>query len=306
MSIFDVVLLTADNYLDSLQQSPLAQNVRVEDGLVAEALSNEGLKIALKSWADPLFDWTSTKYILIRTPWDYFERTDEFLQWFNATSKTTVFINSAALIRWNFDKNYLRGLEQKGIAIPKTYFISKGSKMTLKKALNLAEEAFERTCTSWVLKPCIAAGAFHTYRFTSSESATLEEKFQQLIIEGDFMLQEFQENILTQGEISLVLFGTTFSHAIVKKAKSGDFRVQDDYGGTVALHEASPKEIDFALRVVEACNELPVYARVDVLEDNKGKLVLAELEIFEPELWFRFQPESAQMLAKDIKNIYFA
>ncbi len=305
MAPFDVVLLTADKYLDSHSQSPLVQNVRLEDGLVAEALENEGLQITIKSWSDSQFNWASTKFILIRTPWDYFERSHAFMQWFDSTSQATTFINSTELIRWNFDKNYLRGLQQKGIAIPKTYFISKGSKITLKKALELAEKTFGGACHNWVLKPCIAAGAYNTFKFNSSDINVFEKRFEQLISESDFMLQEFQESITSKGEISLMFFGTSFSHSVIKRAKLGDFRVQDDYGGTVGLHNATQEEIDFALSVLHACEALPLYSRVDILEDNEGRLALAELEIFEPELWFRFQPGSASMLAKTITKTYF-
>lgn len=305
MKVIDIVLLTADKYLDGRQQGALVQNVRIEDGLVAEALENEYLRIAIKSWSDPNFDWSSTKYVLVRTPWDYFHRSNEFMEWFEATSQKTEFINQEGLIQWNFDKNYLSNLEQKGVRIPKTYFVSQGAELTLSSAIKKAEHLFGKPCETWVLKPCVAAGAFHTYKFDASEVDLFEDTFQKMIANADFMLQEFQENIVRKGEISLVLFGSTFSHAVLKQAKSGDFRVQDDYGGTVTLYEASQKEIDFALKVVNACDELPCYSRVDILEDNEGELALAELEIFEPELWFRLQPESASLLAKTIKETYF-
>lgn len=305
MATFDVVLLTADEYLDNQQQGLLFHNVRTEDGLVAKALENVGLRIAIRSWSDSEFDWSSTKYVLVRTPWDYFERSKEFMDWFDNTSQMTTFINSAELIRWNFDKNYLKELQQKGIVIPKTHFISKGSEMTLKQALELAEETFGRTCHTWVLKPCIAAGAYHTFKFNKWEIGTYAERFEELISESDFMLQEFQASIASTGELSLMFFGTSFSHGVIKRAKLGDFRVQDDYGGTVGVHTATQEEIDFALRVLNACEELPTYSRVDILEDNDGNLALAELEIFEPELWFRLQPESASILAKTITKTYF-
>ena len=47
----------------------------------------------------------------------------------------------------------------------------------------------------------------------------------------------------------------------------------------------------------------PIYARVDIFKDNNGKWALAELEIFEPELWFRLKPEAANVLARTIKEM---
>ena len=57
--------------------------------------------------------------------------------------------------------------------------------------------------------------------------------------------------------------------------------------------------------MLKACTELPLYARVDIFEDNSGELALAELEIFEPELWFRLYPEAAELQAKAVKDRYF-
>lgn len=305
MEVFDVVLLTADKYLDDKQRNHLSQNVRLEDGLVAKALENQGLHICLKSWSDTNFDWQSARYILVRTPWDYFERFEEFMTWFKTTSSTTKFINDAALIQWNINKNYLKELEQLGIHIPNTYFVAQGSNLRLIEAIELAEKQFGHECATWVLKPCISAGAFHTYKFERTETSNYDEKFVDLVQKGDYLLQEFQHNIVNKGELSLMLFHDNYSHAVIKKAKSGDFRVQDDYGGTVSLYHPTEKEIDFAQAVVKACKYLPDYARVDIFEDNTGKLALAELEIFEPELWFRLESKSARSLAEGIKKTYF-
>ena len=96
------------------------------------------------------------------------------------------------------------------------------------------------------------------------------------------MLQEFQKNIVEEGEISMMVFDGRFTHAVLKIAKPGDFRVQDDYGGSVHIYQPSAEEITFAENVVKACSEMPLYARVDIFKDNDGHWALAELEIFEP------------------------
>ena len=91
-------------------------------------------------------------------------------------------------------------------------------------------------------------------------------------------------------------------HAVLKQAKPGDFRVQDDFGGSVQIYNPTKEEIQFAENAVKSCPELPIYARVDVFLDNQNKLAIAELELIEPELWFRFHPKSADELAKGIKQ----
>lgn len=120
------------------------------------------------------------------------------------------------------------------------------------------------------------------------------------------MLQEFQKNIVSEGEISMMVFNGAFTHAVLKTAKPGDFRVQDDFGGTVQKYTPNQEQIVFARSVVKAAPELPVYARVDIFRDNEGNWALAELEIFEPELWFRLNPTAAHTLAKTIKDKFFS
>ena len=88
----------------------------------------------------------------------------------------------------------------------------------------------------------------------------------------------------------------------LKKAKEGDFRVQDDFGGTVHDYDPTENEIRFAEAAVKACPELPIYARVDIFEDNDGNIALSELELIEPELWFRNYKPAALALAKGVKE----
>ena len=109
--------------------------------------------------------------------------------------------------------------------------------------------------------------------------------------------------ITKNGEISLILIAGKFTHAVKKIAKKGDFRVQDDHGGKVEVYYPSIEEIRFAEDCLKCCDELPVYARVDIVYDNNNKISLGELELIEPELWFRNNPNSAKLLAEKINKI---
>ena len=95
-----------------------------------------------------------------------------------------------------------------------------------------------------------------------------------------------------------MFMGGNYTHAVRKIAKPGDFRVQDDHGGRVEVYEASVQEIEFGISALAASPFNPIYARVDIVRDNAGKLSLCELELIEPELWFRNNPSAADALAK--------
>ena len=69
-----------------------------------------------------------------------------------------------------------------------------------------------------------------------------------------------------------------------KWRKKGDFRVQDDFGGSVNQYQANEEEIYFAENVIAVLENQPIYARVDVIWDNNNELAVSELELIEPEL----------------------
>lgn len=227
MKTYDIVILTDKRYLEDSQTNTYKQNVFYEDFLVKEALQTENLKVIRLAWDDPDFDWKTTKAILFRTTWDYFSRFPEFSKWLTKVSKETILLNSEKLIRWNIDKHYLLNLKEKGIHITESYFIEKGTKTTLTELHNQLK--WQET----VLKPCVSGSARHTYKLNVENFSDYEAIFSQLIQQAAMILQPFQHNIVTQGEISLMIFNGNYSHAVLKQAKTGDFRVQDDFGGSV-------------------------------------------------------------------------
>ena len=297
MKEYDVVILSDDRYVQSAPSDPYTKNVHLEDGLVREALEKLGIKVTRKSWSDPNFNWSSTRFVLFRTTWDYFDRFPEFSRWLDQVSKVTTLLNSENTIRWNIDKHYILDLQKAGVHICETYFIEKGSTNSLQEWVQ------KYGLETFVIKPCISAGAYHTYRIDKKDITDNESLFKKLIAEHSIMLQPFQHNIVSKGEMSLMVMNGKYTHGILKIAKEGDFRVQDDYGGSVHDYAASPEEIAYAENAVKSCPEMPIYARVDVFLDNNNKLALAELELIEPELWFRNHPEAADELAKGIQQL---
>jgi len=295
--MYDVVILTENRYINPTKTNWYIDQVLLEDQLLQNALENNGLKVCKKDWTDPIFDWQKTKYAIFRTTWDYFEKFKEFFFWLDQTKHKTTFINSAEIINWNIDKQYLKYLVKSGINIAPTLFIEKGDRITL-------SQLFKRT--NWpeaVIKPSISGAARHTYRINSRNCSEFESIFQKLIKNECLLFQEFLNNIITQGEISIILIAGKHTHAVRKMAKKGDFRVQDDHGGTVEKYIATKEEIIFAEKCLKAIPFKPIYARVDLVYDNNNKVSLSELELIEPELWFRNNPTSTNILAEEIFNL---
>lgn len=291
---YDIVLLTEKKYLSPQQTDWYIDQVLLEDRLVTAALERKGLSVTRKDWADPNFDWSCAKALLFRATWDYFHRFDEFYEWLERVNKVTHLINPFEQIKWNIDKHYLLDLKKQGVNIVESVFIKRGT------PLNLAERLQKLGWKKAVIKPTVSGAARHTYLVNEENSTEHEQLVAPLLKHEDFILQPFIASITEHGEVSHIVFNGTYSHSILKLAKKGDFRVQDDFGGTLALYAASKEEIAFAERVAKACKPLPVYARVDVVLDANNELALGEVELIEPELWFRKNDAAADRLADGV------
>lgn len=137
----------------------------------------------------------------------------------------------------------------------------------------------------------------------SVEDALL--KLQQSDSPMSMMIQPFMRTVNNEGEISVVVFDGKVSHAVRKIARADDFRVQDDFGGQYnGIENPSDEILDLARATLEACSELPTYARVDMVRnDVTGVLSISELELIEPELFLDYEPNAGIAFARAILNL---
>jgi glutathione synthase/RimK-type ligase-like ATP-grasp enzyme len=293
MSTWRVALLTERRYVGSVapEGDAYLANILADDALLGAALAKHAIASVRIDWADPTVDWSGFDAALFRTTWDYFDRFPEFSDWLARVETQTRLLNPTDLLWWNIDKHYLADLEKRGVPIVPSRFLEKGSTVPLKTLLQ------ECGWDEAVLKPCVSGGARHTYRLNRETATGREALAQELLQTEALMLQPFVPEIMTAGEDSLMVIGGRYTHAVRKIARSGDFRVQDDHGGTVHPLTPDVEQIAFAERAVAACSPAPLYARVDTVRDSHGTLALMELELVEPELWLRCHPPAAEALA---------
>ena len=297
MKKLDVVVLTDSRYVNPPTKNDYINNVLKEDELVMNALKKFNLKVNKKDWHDAAFDWSTTRSVIFRSTWDYFDKFDEFKTWLNKIKNQCFLINSHEIISWNVDKHYLLDLQKKGIPIPESIFIPKN------KSIDLSLLMKKNQWDEIVVKPTISGAAKNTYRLKEEDLSSFQNKWENLISQEDFIVQEFQKQVISKGEVALMVFGGKYTHAVLKQAKKGDFRVQDDFGGSIAIYSPDKEMIELAEKSVKTMSPVPAYARVDVIWNNNSKLVVSELELIEPELWFRLNPHAADVLAKYINGL---
>ena len=297
MKKYDVVVLTDSRYVNPLKTNNYISNVLREDEWVINALKEKNLSVVKKDWNDSIFDWETTRSILFRSTWDYFDKFELFKKWFNKTKNKCLMINSTETIEWNIDKHYLLDLQEHQIPIPNSEFIKRGSSIDLSLLMQ------KKNWNEIVVKPTISGAAKNTYRLKKEEIIQFGPTWEKLIYKEDFIVQEFQNNVITEGEVAMIVIGGKFTHAVLKKAKEGDFRVQDDFGGSIAIYNPSEEMVKLAEKCTRILTPIPSYARVDIIWDNLRELAVSELELIEPELWFRLNPNAAQKLAHHVDLI---
>jgi len=246
-----------------------------EDRLLADHLTRRGIGVELRAW-DSAEPWEGLDAILLRSCWDYHLRAEEFRLWLGRVDALPVRLwNPAPLVRWNLDKRYLLDLSTRGIRVVPTLFFDYSSFPG--QAARFAALHAE----SYVIKPAIGATAQGCRRVTDRD---LELGLPGVEISGAWLLQPFLEEIPRSGEWSLVWLGGRFSHAVLKRASRGDFRVQRIWGGTVERLPPDERLLRFAHHVLDVLDHEPLYARIDIVL-RKGDCLLMELELIEPELF---------------------
>ncbi|MCB2200320.1 hypothetical protein KQI63_13000 [bacterium] len=267
-----------------------------DERLLVTALEERGIEANAEVWNDPDADWLKYNLILVRTPWDYSDHAEEFLAWLDRLEATQApLLNPPATLRWNLNKRYLLELRNKGANLLTTMVVQSGDPWTLEHHLRslLLDEA--------VIKPLVSASARGTWRLHVDFARVQQEKWTEALAKQEMMVQEYAPEIEREGEWSLIYFNGEYSHAVVKKPKAGDFRVQERHGGSLELGHPTPALIDQGKALLEMLDEVPLYARVDGIV-RYNQLFLMELELLEPQLFFSMVPESADRFAELVEQ----
>lgn len=272
------------------------------DGPLTAVLRRRGVRVHAPRWDDATVDWSRFDLALVRTTWDYTTRRDEFVTWAAAIATSTQLWNPAEVLRWNTHKSYLLELEERGAPVVPTAWLGQGDQVDL--AALLATRRWDRA----VLKPAVAAGSEGLVRVGVGPAASTgptreldpvagQRHLDLLLAAGDVLVQPFLPAIERSGELSLIVVDGQITHAVRKWPQAGDYRVQEEFGGSMQLVEADPSARELARWIVEATGTELLVARVDLVADEVGTWQLAELEATEPDLYLRVAPAAAEPLA---------
>ncbi len=253
------------------------QIAALRDGLAqcgAQGLAAEVVDI---DWRAPLEQLRGFDLALLGTAWDYTEHKAEFLERLAALEAAGVIVcNPAEVVRWNADKLYLQELEQRGAPSIPTLWPDNPN------AADIVQAFDHFGCERLVVKRRVGAGAIGQDSFTRSTPPPADWQLGQA-----GMIQPFLPAIAEEGEHSFIFVDGAFSHALIKQAVPGEYRIQSLYGGIEVPVAARPDDIAAAAAIMALLPfaQPSLYARIDMVRLPSGQLAVIEAELIEPYLY---------------------
>ena len=237
---------------------------------IKRPLAEKGIELVEINWKAPIEELSSFDIALISTTWDYQECCDEFLNKLDAIEVSgTPLCNPAELVRWNIEKTYLRELATRGAPTVPTLWVDNPTP-------DHAKQAFSEFGTDTiVIKRQVGAGAEGQIKLTASDTLPNGP-----LLDRSAMIQPFLPAIQSEGEYSFIFVDGELSHALIKRAKSGDYRIQSAYGGKEDPITPSDEDLAQAKSIVDILpGGAPLYARIDMVRSSTGELLLMEAEL---------------------------
>jgi glutathione synthase/RimK-type ligase-like ATP-grasp enzyme len=268
-----------------------------DDRLAADALRDRGVAVESAVWDDPAVDWSRYAGVVIRSTWDYHHRQDEYGEWLQRCAAGGVKLwNPPAAVLANMNKRYLSELAERGVEVVPTEYLD------IRHGQNLRGMLQRRGWDEAVIKPAVSASAYRTWRTCLSTADRDQPAFEEDADLHEVLVQPHIEEITTHGEWSLVFFAGRYSHATLKRPAAGDFRVQQELGGSAAAAHP-PEHLIHAARQILSISPSPLlYARVDGVE-RAGRFMLMELEINEPYLFLGMASDAPARFADAIEAV---
>lgn len=258
-----------------------------------DAMAVVGWQVDTVPWRNASVDWSVYDAVYICTPWDYPDDPELFMRLLESIEASSAhLINPLRLVRWSLAKTYLRDLEERGGAIvPSIWFDNFDASGISGWFEKLGADRI-------VVKPGVGTNSQDTYVLTNPVPEDLVARLLQTFAGRQFFVQPFMENVQSEGEYSLFFFGGEYSHAILKTPEQGDFRSQEEHGADIKSIDATPEQIEAAVKLLALVEPQPTYVRADLVRDAEDHYLLMELELIEPSLYLRTNASAADRFAR--------
>lgn len=239
--------------------------IHPRDALIVPHLESLGVSVEVFPWGQTR-DWSRYDALILRSCSDYIFDPDAFLTWILDCEKRVPVWNSSVAVRWNAEKTYLYEMERAGNAIIPTELCDGDDVWMV---------AQKKGWSNIVVKPVVGANGYNVRRYTYAEQPDCQNRV---------IVQPFYEEVLEEGEWSFVFISGEFSHALIKKPNSGEFRSNRSRGSTIFSADPPERILRCAKQAFASIPFKTLFGRVDGIQRG-GVLHLMEIELIDTGLF---------------------
>jgi hypothetical protein len=251
-----------------------------DEEMTLDAFRRAGYDVELLAW-DGGATVEGFDAVVLRSTWDYYLSLDRFVAWLESVASVTRLVNPLPIVWSNLHKRYLLELRRRGVPVVATALVGRGVPVELP----------EKDDAPLFVKPAVGASSWKARAFRYGGAFGY---VQELAQEMDVLVQPFLPSVEDSGERSLVWIAGEFTHKVIKRAR---FEGHDESvsGGLPVEDEERRVGMQALSAYAEwAGGELPLYARVDLMQAEDGALLVSEVELTEPSLYFLQHPPALE------------
>lgn len=270
-------------------------NLSESDKLLIKPLKQEGIIAHTVPWDERAIDWTLFDAVVLRSCWNYHKNYKNFLDWIQQIEILKIpMFNSPDIVRWNSHKSYMKDLQKKKVNAVPSIFLSQNTQQNIQRIM---------TMYGWqdiVIKPMVGGSSYEIFRVRKGGEARGQIQLDTLLQKMDCMIQPILSQVFNTGEYSFIFIDGNYSHTVQKIPKKGEYRTNYRFQPEESLLTPPKHLIQQASRIMDTIHTATLYARLDGINNNET-LILMELELIEPRLYFDFYPKAASAFAYALK-----
>ena len=286
-----IAICSADPYTNQID----------EDIWLRNALMSKGHYAEIVPWDSDIV-WQSYDCAILRSAWGYQHKVNEFLTWLEMLDNLNIpLLNPTDMVRKNIYKNLqIKEFNEKGIPFVPSIVISSNSNICGESfGIIHAENTFFNTIKThfntgelFVMKPVISASGNNTllvdmagisrYRdvISLTEAELKYKDFLDRFNDVGIIIQPYIPEI-KNGEYAMVYINGNYSHCALRFPA-----IFDGSKDAKAMPNPPAEILELAKTVMDSLAQIPVYARVDIINTPSGPMLM-EIELAEPSLLYR-------------------
>jgi len=276
-----IYIASSDKYIGKIQ----------EDIYMRDAYRNAGLFSEIVTLKDIANISESSDVVILKSIWGYHICYKEFIEEVSHLKKRGVkLVNDYNVIFWNINKcKYLNEINHMNV-VPTVSLQLKGVDTVAEISDVISEISRKFNADTLVIKPCISESGYLTFRYDTSkndETVIVALKNNKQL---NFMAQPYRPAV-SEGEISVITINGVSLYGIKRFSGIFNDKLNPTYIKLANVPGVIQREIatlkNFFLKKFGAS---PNICRVDFLKADTGYEIL-EVELIDPDLFFRFIPE---------------